>query len=299
MALGTIFINTSTSVQNFIPALWSDEILDALEHKLVMAKIVNQDFSAMVLEKGNVIHIPEISNLTANQKVTRVAVVVQAPTTETTCDITINQHWEVSFMVEDLAEIQTSVNLRNIYTKRAGYAIANKLDSALVTYAEAQFDTIDASSALNTSFLDEDDILLAKTILDENDCPQEDRHMVVAPQAYNKLLAIDRFTAADKLGPSFQNDIRQGALGMLHGFTVWMTQMLAATGTATTSTVETILMHRDALALAMQLAPRVQANYLPDYLGWLVTTDIVYGLGALRPSWGITLVNDAVTYTNI
>jgi hypothetical protein len=58
-------------------------------------------------------------------------------------------------------------------------------------------------------------------------------------------------------------------------------------------------MHRDALALAMQLAPRVQANYLPDYLGWLVTTDIVYGLGALRPSWGITLVNDAVTYTNI
>jgi hypothetical protein len=299
MALGTTFINKTTSVPLFIPELWSDEILDALEHKLVMAKIVNQDFSAMILDKGGVIHIPEISNLSANAKTTRVAVIVQAPSNESVSNITINQHWEVSFMVEDLAEIQTSVNLRNIYTKRAGYAIANQVDGALVANAEAQFDTIDATSALNTSFLDEADILLAKTILDENDCPQEDRHLIVAPQAYNKLLAIDRFTSAEHLGPSFQNEIRQGALGVLHGFIVWMTQMLAATGTATTSTVESILMHRDALALAMQLAPRVQANYLPEYLGWLVTTDVVYGIGNLRPEWGIVIQNDAISYTNI
>ena len=294
MAMGTTFISTTHSVDSFIPELWSDEILDALEHSLVMAKLVNTDFSEMVRGKGDKINIPTISNLSANTKTVRAAVTVQAPTNESVTSINIDQHKEVSFLVEDLAEIQTSINLRAIYTRRAGYALAKTVDDKLITEADA-FTAVTATSATgNTSFLDEDDILMAKTILDENDCPNEDRHIVVSPSQYNRLLSIQRFTEYQSQGGPAVGVIPQGALGTIHGFSVWMTQNLAATGTGTGDTCPTLAFHRDALALCIQLQPRVQATYRQDYLGYLVTIDIIYGATELRSEWGVKVTNDAV-----
>jgi hypothetical protein len=149
----------------------------------------------------------------------------------------------------------------------------------------------------NTSLLSEADILLAKTLLDENDCPAEDRVLVVSPQQYNELLKIDRFTEHRMLNNSGA-PIQRGLLGQIHGFTVWMTQQLAATGTGTTDTVDSLAFHRDAIALLLQLNPRVQANYIPEYLGWLVTVDVIYGLGCLRSDWGYIIQNDSVTYSS-
>ena len=297
MALGTTFVDHSTSITAFIPELWADEILDALEKKLVLAKLVNTDFSEMVKSKGDLIRIPTITNLSANPKTARAAVTVQAPT-ESVQTITVDKHYEVSFLVEDLAEIQTAINLRSIYTKRAGYAIAHQVDTHLRQLAESSFDIIDAQTvAGNTSFLSEADILLAKTLMDENFAPPEDRHIVVAPQQYNKLLEITRFTQADALGAGYENEIRRGLLGTLHGFKVWMSQQMAATGTTTTDTCNTLVFQRDAMALVMQLAPRTQANYIPEYLGYLVTVDIVYGYNELRDDWGFVIQNDAVSYS--
>lgn len=302
MALGTTFVSqdvtapTSGVIHAFIPELWSDEILDALEKKLVLAKLVNTDFSDMVKGKGDMIRIPTISNLSANPKTARSPVTVQAPT-ESVQTIDVDKHYEVSFLVEDLAEIQTAINLRSIYTRRAGYAIADQIDTHLKTLAESSFDIIDCKEGATSSYLSEADILLAKTLLDENYAPMEDRHIVVAPQQYNKLLEIDRFTAADKLGPNYEAEIRRGLLGTLHGFNVWMTQQLTATGTNTTDTCNTLVFHRDSMALVMQLAPRTQANYVPEYLGWLVTIDVIYGYNELRDDWGFVIQNDAVAYS--
>jgi len=294
MALGTSFITHDDEVTCFIPEIWSDEILDALEHRLVMAKLVNQDFSDLVQGKGDTVNIPTVSNLSANDKVVKTPVTVQAPD-ETCLAITIDHHKEVSFLVEDFVEIQTSVNLRSIYTRRAGYAIAKVIDDDLITQTGTCFDCIDSTSTGNASTLSEADILLAKTLLDENDCPMEDRHLVVSPQQYNELLQIDRFTEHRMLDNSGM-PIERGLLGTIHGFTVWMTQQLAATGTATTDTVNSLAFHRDSMALLIQLRPRVQANYIPEYLGYLVTVDVIYGLGCLRDDWGYILQTDAVTY---
>jgi N4-gp56 family major capsid protein len=260
-----------------------------------MAKLVNTDFSDMVQGKGDTVNIPTVTNLTANDKVIKTAVTVQAPD-ESCLSITINKHKEVSFLVEDFVEIQSSVNLRSIYTKRAGYAIAKVIDDDLITQAGTCFDCIDATSTGNASVLSEEEILLAKTLLDENDTPMEDRHLVVAPQQYNELLKIDRFTEHRMLDNSGA-PIQSGLLGSIHGFTVWMTQQLAATGTGTADTVDSLAFHRDSIALLIQLRPRVQANYIPEYLGWLVTVDVIYGLGCLRDDWGYVLQTDAITYS--
>jgi len=44
----------------------------------------------------------------------------------------------------------------------------------------------------------------------------------------------------------------------------------------------------------MQLQPRVQASYLQQYLGYLITIDTIYGATELRAAWGVKVTNDAV-----
>ncbi len=64
-------------------------------------------------QKGDTIHIPEISNLTANDKAANTAVTLQT-VSESSQTISIDQHKETSFMVEDIVKAQSQYNLNNI-----------------------------------------------------------------------------------------------------------------------------------------------------------------------------------------
>jgi len=51
-----------------------------------------------------VIHIPDVSNLTANDKAAGAQVTTQAPT-EGEFTVALNKHKEVSFMIEDIVRV--------------------------------------------------------------------------------------------------------------------------------------------------------------------------------------------------
>lgn len=63
------------------------------------------------------------------------------------------------------------------------------------------------------------DILSAKRILDRDDVPTTDRHMLVTADQHSDLLAIDDFVRADAL--AFSN-IPEGMVGRIFGLTIWM-----------------------------------------------------------------------------
>ena len=54
-----------------------------------------------------------MGNLTANSKTANVQVTLQAPT-ETEATISINQHYEASFLVEDIARVQSNYDLKKL-----------------------------------------------------------------------------------------------------------------------------------------------------------------------------------------
>jgi hypothetical protein len=51
-----------------------------------------------------------------------------------------------------------------------------------------------------------------------------------------------------------------------------------------------LLLHKDAIAHAEQMAIRTQAQYKQEYLGTLVTTDAVYGVKTVRDYAGLAIV---------
>lgn len=286
MAVGTTHLTTTTS-DVFRPEVWSMEILRATENALVMAPMVKR-FDSLVQGKGDVINIPNLTNLSANDKSAETAVTLQAPT-ETNTTISINNHKEASFLVEDIVKVQSNYDLMGEYTQKAGYAIASTIDTALLgTYSSF------TNTDVGTYGVDISDAVVLSAIeaLDLANAPLEDRAFIVYPTQKTALAKLDKFVKADYLG-EYQRPtvVRTGPnsrylWGDVYGVPVYYTKQVPTTA-GTPTQYHNILFHKEAIALAMQVAPRTQSAYILEYLGNLVVVDTIYGYGVLRADFGI------------
>ncbi len=280
---------TTTTAAVFLPTLWSAETLRAAENALVAAGLIKR-YDAMVKAKGQAIQIPNISNLTANAKVVNTDVTTQV-VTETAITLNVNKWYESSFEIEDMAAIQSNYDLRAEYSEKAGYAIAKQVDSdVLALYTN--FTTTDVGSYGTDAG---DATYVAATLaLDLNDVPLENRAIIIAPSQKAAIMKIDKFTKADFLGQYDQaTPIRKGPnsrylWGEIYGMPVYYTNNIPTTA-ATPTQIHNMLIHREALALALQQAPRLQAAYWLPSLAWKVVVDAIYGVVTLRTGFGVEI----------
>jgi hypothetical protein len=278
---------TTTTGAVFIPEIWSAEVLMFRESALVMAPLVAR-YDSAVKSKGDVIHIPDVSELSANDKSAGSEVTLQKPT-ETDTDINIDTHKEVSFEIEDILKAQSQYELRASYTKSAGFAIAKAIDTDLLSLYSSL-----TSTDVGTYGTDITDATIVAGIqeLDEADVPFEDRYFVIKPSQKAALLLLDKFVKADYLGQYQQPTIvRKGPnnrylWGDIYGIPTYYTNQVQETAATPTQT-HNIMFHKEAFALAMQLGPRTQGNYWAKDLAYLVTVDSIYGCGVLRTDHGV------------
>lgn len=267
----------------FRPNVWSSEVLMFVKANLVLLPLIRH-YDSDVQAYGQTVEIPNVSTITANLKAQNTLVTLNY-NTETKTTITINQHYESSFLLEDIEKIQSKYDLRTDYTQAAAYAISAKVDSAIATGMTSAFTAYGAfGTALNDTLL-----LTINRYLDDAKAPGTDRSLVVTPQGKQEMLAIDKYIRYDAIGVGgSQNAILNGQIGQIYGVNVFMSQNLVQV-TSSTNQNNHLFFHKDAYAVAMQENPRSQATYKQEYLGWLITVDVLFGLASLRPSFGFTV----------
>lgn len=269
-----------TAASVFRPNVWSNEVLMFVKANLVLVPLVKH-YDAEVQSYGQTVEIPNVSAISANLK-SQNTVVTLNYITETKNTITINQHYESSFLLEDIAKVQSKYDLRSDYTQSAAYAISAKIDNgiaAAMTTAFTGYGTY--GTALNDTL-----ILAINRYLDDAKAPQSDRSLVVTPQGKQEMLAIDKYIRYDAIGVGgSDNSILNGQIGEIYGVKVFMSQNLVQL-TTTPNQNSHLFFHKEAFAVAIQQQPRTQASYKQEYLGWLVTVDILWGMASLRPSFG-------------
>ena len=128
MPLGSNHV-TNTTAATFIPEIWSDEIIASYEKSLVVKPLVRA--MSMTGKKGDTIHIPKPDRGDASAKAAETQVTLIAGTTGELV-VTIDQHFEYSRLIEDITDVQALNSLRRFYTEDAGYALATKVDSAII-----------------------------------------------------------------------------------------------------------------------------------------------------------------------
>lgn len=283
-AYGSGNVNIGATAANvFRPNIWAKETLMFLKENLVLVPLVKH-YDADVKAGGQTLEIPNVSAISANLKQQNTVVTLNY-NTETKTTITLDQHYESSFIVEDLVKVQSTYDLRSDYTKAAAYAIAEKMDGILATAMTSAFTGYGAyGTALN-----DDLILTVNRYLSENKAPRSERYIVVHPKGEAELLAIDKYVRYDALGVGGdQNSIKNGKIGEIYGAQVFMSQNLVYLDTATDE-YSSLFFHKEAFAIAIQMEPRTQAQYKQEYLGWMVTVDVLFGLKELRDGLGFVL----------
>lgn len=273
----------ATAGSVFRPNVWSKEVLMFAKENLVLLPLIKH-YDQDVKAGGQTLEIPNVSAITANLKAQNTVVTLNY-NTETKTTITLDQHYESSFLVEDLVATQSNYNTRSDYTQAAAYAIAEKVDSIIATAMTSAFTGYGAyGTALNDNL-----ILTVNRYLSENKAPRSDRSIVVHPKGEAELLAIDKYVRYDALGVGGNaNSIKNGKIGEIYGAEVFMSQNLVYLDTATDE-YSSLFFHKEAFAIAMQQEPRTQAQYKQEHLGWLVTVDVLFGLKQLRSGFGFTL----------
>ena len=91
-----------TTGQNFIPELWSEPIYKFFMAKLGLRNSVD-DYSAMVKNSGDTIHIPKIAMDGVETKSNSTAVTFSASGTEGKVDLSIDKHKYLANIFEDIA----------------------------------------------------------------------------------------------------------------------------------------------------------------------------------------------------
>jgi N4-gp56 family major capsid protein len=305
MALGTNQVTTSVA-NNFIPELWSDEVIGAYKSNLVVANLVTK--LSHKGKKGDTIYIPVPARGSASAKAANTQVTLSAAT-NTKVTVSIDKHYEYSKLIEDIAEVQALASMRKFYTDDAGYALAKQVDTDLFALTEGfQGGTVGGAAAAsfekavigsngsteytgnssNAADITDAGIRRMLLTLDDADVPMDNRVMVVPPICANDMLGINRFTEQQFIGSG--DAIRTGKIGQIYGVDVYISSNCpSAAGNSGADRVGT-LMHKDALVLAEQVGVRSQTQYKQEYLGDLFTSDTIYGVAELRDDAGVAFV---------
>jgi len=306
MGLGTNQVGVAVA-NNFIPELWSDEVIGAYKSNLVVANLVTK--LSQKGKRGDTIHIPVPARGSASAKAVNTQVTLSAAT-NTTVDVSINKHYEYSKLIEDIAEVQALASMRKFYTDDAGYALAKQVDTDLVTLWEGlQGGTVSGANAAawenayigstgttaytgnssNAADITDAGIRALILKLDNADVPMDNRSFIIPPIVANDMLGLNRFTEQQYIGSG--DAIKTGKIGMIYGADVHISSNCPTTTTANTATDRVgCLLHKDALVLAEQVSVRSQTQYIQQYLGDLFTSDTIYGVAELRNDAGVAFV---------
>ena len=310
---------TVARANNFIPELWSDEVIAALKSNLVVAPLIRK--LSMKGKKGDKVHIPRPDRFSASAKVAETAVSLITDV-NTVLDVDINQHFEYSRMIEDIADVQALSSMRRFYTDDAGYAMASNVDSSLLALGASLKSTPDALIAPGTASLllgatwtgdktwqpegatgtlgDYDngttaitaftDVTLRAALqkLDDEDVPMNDRFFVMPPSLVNAIRGIDRFNSIDFVN---HRGVTSSEVGNLYGVDLHVTTNFSATVSLTGSVPVrmALLGHKDVYVLAEQVGVRTQTQYKQEHLSTLFTADRIYGRQIYRPECGLNI----------
>jgi N4-gp56 family major capsid protein len=292
MATGNI---NTTSVDAFIPEVWSKEIIYQATNATVFGQLVVRKYDGEIANKGDKVKVPLFSAVSTGDKSGDTAV-VYSNYSETTKDITIGTHKYFAFRVEDIASIQSSPDLISGYAAQGGRALANAQDVSIATLGVNAAITQNVGATTSAgAYTDITDAVIRSAIqkLDEASAPEEDRFLVISPAQKNALLGIAKFVEADKSGDN--TTLKTGLFGQIYGVRVYISNNLQTVASVASSSgaaaipqhITCMMFQKGAFALATQLDARVQSAYDLDHLATSVVGDTLYGAGILVPTFAV------------
>lgn len=260
---------------NFIPEMWSNDCLVAVEYALVLTKLVCRDYEGEIADMGDTVHVPHVNNYTAKTKASGVANPVEFEAiTHGVTNIIIDTHQYAAFQAEKFALKQAMPGFREKQTRKLGYALGRAADVAVANL----FDDVTASivGAYGVELTD-GDYLDAWTKLATAGAVEEaeansDVYVCLSAEGYAAALRVEKFINRDYGRGG--DGVSKAHVGMVYGSETYMSNLLVspAAGQHACS-----FFHKMAFCLAMQAKPQVDSDKIIEQIATAVVADQIYG----------------------
>lgn len=209
------------AIVNFVPEIWSAQILQNLRNTLVYAQdgVINRDYEGDIAKAGDTVHITAFNDPAVRAYTKNVDISFDI-LTDTTQPLVIDQSDYFAFSVDDVDKRQALGGFVESATIGAAYNLSNKVDSyvsglmkagAGINLGSKVVDGKNPSSAYEL-------ILQFRTALQRAKVPASQRYVIVPPELYAVLLRDPRFVEANKAGTT--DGLRNAQVGTILGLNV-------------------------------------------------------------------------------
>lgn len=209
------------AITNFIPEVWSAELLTALEKSLVYAApgVVNRNYEGEISQYGDTVHITNLVDPTIGTYTKHTDITIE-DVDDATQVLTISQSPYFAFEVDDIEKRQARGDVLSEQARRAAYLLRDKADTYVAGLMGTGVDAgnLVAEQTLATASAAYDLLVDLSVLLDEDNVPTEGRFVVVTPKFHGLLLKDQRFVGAgDAQGAATRAN---GFVGEAAGFSV-------------------------------------------------------------------------------
>lgn len=259
----------------YIQEKWTRDIQQPFNKVLQAAKLV-QDRSGLVADGGDILNIPFTATVNARAKVASTALTYDSPE-GAPVTMNIDKHYYIGVLIEDIAKVQSSYDLKSAFQERMSEALARQIDTDLMSLYGSVGSTVAGGAAVGDT-----SVIAVVTAFDTADVPMELRRGIIGANTKADLLGVNKYVAYDqtgKTGAAVSGGSDSGLVGSLYGMDIFYS------GNVQTSvTGRNLFFHKKALNLAKQQAPKFEMEYSVDQLGWKTALHTIYGVGVERAS---------------
>ena len=281
---------------NFIPEIWSGKLIQNFYDATVLSAIANTDYEGEIRRMGDTVNIRTTPEITIRDYVKGQTLTVENPD-KPKIQLTIDKGEYFACIEDDVDKVQADINLMDTWSKDASERMKIKIDqrvlAAIVTDVAATNEgtnagrisaDIDLGTDGSAISIDKTNILDylvdMGTVLDEANCPEGNRWIVIPAKAAGYIKKSDLRDAS--LSGDGTSILRNGRLGMIDRFTVYMSHNLPYTGTGGSKKFSVIAGHKMGFTFASQMT-EMETIRSETTFGNIVRGLQVYGYQTVKP----------------
>lgn len=191
------FHRTSTELAVLVPQIWSAKYYEVLLENLPFASLISKDWEGEIQNLGDTVKISQVPEFSLADELAEDARLDASAVTVTQQSLVINKRIAKDFIITGKAMLQ-SLPVMDKLRDLAIFSINKKIEAlliaAIVPSPAAPDHTLAYDSGTTLALAD---ILEAKELLDAQDVPMSDRHMVVGAAQLNDIFNIVGFMSSD------------------------------------------------------------------------------------------------------
>ena len=277
---------------NFIPEIWSGKLIENFYDATVLAAISNTNYEGEIRRMGDTVNIRTTPEITIKTYVKGQTLSVENPD-KPKIQLVIDKGEYFACIEDDVDKVQSDVNMMDTWSKDASERMKIKIDQRVLT------DILPDISALNkgatagritgnidlgttgspiaitkTNVLDY--IVDLGTVLDEANAPEGERFLVIPAKMAGMIKKSD-LKDASLTGDSV-SVLRNGRLGMIDRFTLYMSHNLSVTS----GKFSIIAGHKMGFTFASQMT-EMESLRAESTFGNVIRGLQVYGYKVVKP----------------